>query len=155
MALFTSLDQKHLTFSRAYIDFDNPDDVIEFAELFNGHVFVNEKGTQYKFIVEYAPSQRVPKQLCKNDGREGTIYKDPEYLEFLEYISKPIENLQCRDTTGEEGSRRIWCSEGYSYSYSFNELCASEKSCKGWSSGRKTHCFVFGYYPFLSLLKFT
>ncbi|KAG8368865.1 hypothetical protein BUALT_Bualt15G0091100 [Buddleja alternifolia] len=84
---------KHLTYSRAYINFKKPDDVIEFAEFFNGHVFVNEKGTQFKAIVEYAPSQRVPKQWSKNDGREGTILKDPEYLEFLEFLAKPVENL--------------------------------------------------------------
>ncbi|XP_011092289.1 regulator of nonsense transcripts UPF3-like [Sesamum indicum] len=85
--------QKHLTYSRAYIDFNRPEDVLEFAEFFNGHVFVNEKGTQFKAIVEYAPSQRVPKQWSKKDGREGTILKDPEYLEFLEFLAKPVENL--------------------------------------------------------------
>lgn len=85
--------QRHQSYSRAYIDFKRPDDVIEFAEFFDGHVFVNEKGTQFKTIVEYAPSQRVPKQWAKRDGREGTIYKDPEYLEFLEFIAKPVENL--------------------------------------------------------------
>lgn len=85
--------QKHQTYSRAYIEFKRPEDVIEFAEFFDGHVFVNEKGIQFKAIVEYAPSQRVPKNWSKKDGREGTILKDPEYLEFLEFISKPIENL--------------------------------------------------------------
>ncbi|XP_045820353.1 regulator of nonsense transcripts UPF3-like isoform X3 [Trifolium pratense] len=114
------ISQKHTSYSRAYIDFKNPDDVIEFAEFFNGHVFVNEKGnsssssssffnshcriitnlilsfpgTQFKVSVEYAPSQRVPKQQCsKKDARDGTIYKDPEYLEFLQQLSKPVENL--------------------------------------------------------------
>ncbi|KAJ0078444.1 hypothetical protein Patl1_36751 [Pistacia atlantica] len=85
--------QKHQSCSRAYIDFKRPEDVLEFADLFNGHVFVNEKGAQFKAIVEYAPSQRVPKQWSKKDGREGTILKDPEYLEFLEFIAKPVENL--------------------------------------------------------------
>ncbi|XP_057792057.1 regulator of nonsense transcripts UPF3 isoform X4 [Salvia miltiorrhiza] len=84
---------KHLKYGRAYIDFNKPDDVIEFAEFFKGHVFVNEKGTQFRTIVEYAPSQRVPKQWAKKDGREGTIVKDPEYLEFLEFLAKPVENL--------------------------------------------------------------
>lgn len=56
-------------------------------------MFVNEKGIQFKTIVEYAPSQRVPKQWSKKDGREGTINKDPEYLEFLEFLAKPAENL--------------------------------------------------------------
>ncbi|CAI9781747.1 unnamed protein product [Fraxinus pennsylvanica] len=85
--------QKHLFYSRAYIDFNRPEDVVEFAEYFDGHVFVNEKGTQFKTIVEYAPSQRVPKQWSKKDGREGTISKDPEYQEFLEFLTKPVENL--------------------------------------------------------------
>ncbi|KAL3814538.1 hypothetical protein ACJIZ3_015806 [Penstemon smallii] len=84
---------KHLIYSRAYIDFIQPEDVIEFADFFNGHVFVNEKGTQFKTIVEYAPTQRVPKQWSKKDGREGTILKDPEYLEFLHFLAKPVENL--------------------------------------------------------------
>ncbi|KAG8650319.1 regulator of nonsense transcripts UPF3 isoform X3 [Manihot esculenta] len=85
--------QKHQSHSRAYIDFKRPEDVIEFAEFFNGHLFVSEKGTQFRAIVEYAPSQRVPKQWFKKDGREGTILKDPAYLEFLDLISKPAENL--------------------------------------------------------------
>ncbi|KAL6968849.1 NMD pathway component [Sarracenia purpurea var. burkii] len=93
--------QKHQSYARAYIDFKRPEDVIEFAEFFDGHVFVNEKGvvtlwstgTQFRTIVEYAPSQRIPKQWSKEDGREGTIFKDPAYVEFLEFLAKPVENL--------------------------------------------------------------
>ncbi|KAL0908218.1 hypothetical protein M5K25_022698 [Dendrobium thyrsiflorum] len=85
--------QKNQRYSRAYIDFNNPEDVFEFAEFFDGHVFVNEKGTQFKVLVEYAPSQCIPKPRTKKDGREGTIFKDPEYLEFLELLTKPAENL--------------------------------------------------------------
>ncbi|KAM1729638.1 hypothetical protein ACFX12_020001 [Malus domestica] len=85
--------QKSQRYSRAYIDFKRPEDVFEFAEFFDGHVFVNEKGAQFKAIVEYAPSQRVPKPSTKKDGREGTIYKDPDYLEFLKLIAKPVEHL--------------------------------------------------------------
>lgn len=33
-----------------------------------------QSGAQHKAMVEYAPSQRVPKP-GKHDGREGTIYK--------------------------------------------------------------------------------
>ncbi|XP_057469813.1 regulator of nonsense transcripts UPF3-like [Actinidia eriantha] len=85
--------QKRQSYARAYINFKGPGDIIEFAEFFDGHVFVNEKGTQFKTIVEYAPSQRVPRQWSKKDGREGTIFKDPEYVEFLEFLAKPVENL--------------------------------------------------------------
>lgn len=85
--------QKNQRYSRAYIDFKNPEDVFEFAEFFDGHVFVNEKGTHFKVLVEYAPSQCIPKPWTKKDGREGTIFNDPEYLEFLEFLTKPAENL--------------------------------------------------------------
>ncbi|XWS18971.1 hypothetical protein CRYUN_Cryun32bG0090700 [Craigia yunnanensis] len=84
---------KHQRYSRAYINFKRPEDVFEFAEFFDGHIFVNEKGTQFKAIVEYAPSQRVPKPGTKKDSREGTIFIDPGYLEFLKLIAKPVENL--------------------------------------------------------------
>ncbi|XP_055809092.1 regulator of nonsense transcripts UPF3-like isoform X2 [Solanum dulcamara] len=84
---------KYQSYSKAYIDFRNVEDVTEFADFFDGHVFVNEKGTQFKTIVEYAPSQRVPKHWPKKDAREGTILKDPAYLEFLEFLAKPVENL--------------------------------------------------------------
>ncbi|XP_008786472.2 regulator of nonsense transcripts UPF3-like [Phoenix dactylifera] len=80
---------KNQRYSRAYLNFKRLEDVVEFAELFDGHIFVNEKGAQFKALVEYAPSQRVPKPWPKKDGREGTISKDPEYLEFLELLSKP------------------------------------------------------------------
>lgn len=80
-------------YSRAYIDFKRAEDVIDFAGAFGGHLFLNEKGTHFKTIVEYAPSQRVPKSWTKKDGREGAIFKDSEYLEFLEFVAKPVENL--------------------------------------------------------------
>ncbi|XP_008795266.2 regulator of nonsense transcripts UPF3-like isoform X2 [Phoenix dactylifera] len=80
---------KNQRYSRAYLNFKRPEVVVEFAEFFDGHIFVNEKGAQFKVLVEYAPSQHVPKPSSKKDGREGTISKDPEYLEFLEHLSKP------------------------------------------------------------------
>eukprot|EP01018_Ginkgo_biloba_P023880 Gb_30577 [translate_table: standard] len=50
-------------------------------------------GSHFKTVVEYAPSQRVPKPWSKKDGREGAIYKDLEFLEFLDSLAKPAENL--------------------------------------------------------------
>ncbi|PKU82009.1 regulator of nonsense transcripts UPF3 [Dendrobium catenatum] len=84
---------KNGRYARAYIDFKSPADVFEFAEFFDGHVFVNEKGTQFKVLVEYAPSQSIPSTWIKKDGREGSIFKDPDYLEFVELLAKPTENL--------------------------------------------------------------
>nr|ACU18923.1 unknown [Glycine max] len=61
--------------SRAYIDFKCPDDVFEFTEFFDGHVFVSERGAQYKVIVEYAPSQCVPKPSAKKMDVKGLYSK--------------------------------------------------------------------------------
>lgn len=88
----SSLSHRHQLYSRAYIQLKTPQDVFEFADMFNGHIFVNEKGSQFKAVVEYAPYQSVP-DTSKKDPRAGTIYKDPKYLEFLEMLSKPTENL--------------------------------------------------------------
>jgi hypothetical protein len=72
---------KRQVHSRAYINFKKPEDVIDFYEVFNGHIFVNEKGAQYKALVEYAPHQRVPKPRSKKDVREGTITKGKVQME--------------------------------------------------------------------------
>ncbi|XP_048135306.1 uncharacterized protein LOC115728987 isoform X3 [Rhodamnia argentea] len=50
-------------------------------------------GAQFKTIVEYAPFQRVPAQRLRKDSREGTLITDPEYIEFLKFLVKPVENL--------------------------------------------------------------
>lgn len=42
---------KSQRYSRAYIDFKNPEDVLEFAGFFHGHVFVNEKGTLVAYLL--------------------------------------------------------------------------------------------------------
>ena len=42
--LFLLSSQKNHRYSRLYLNFKHPEDVVEFAEVFNGHVFVNEKG---------------------------------------------------------------------------------------------------------------
>ncbi|BBM97426.1 regulator of nonsense transcripts 3 [Marchantia polymorpha subsp. ruderalis] len=84
---------KRQVFSQAYINFKKSEDVFDFYEDFDGHIFVNERGTQCKASVEYAPYQRIPKPRSKKDIREGTILKDPDYLEFLEMLGKPTEFL--------------------------------------------------------------
>jgi len=102
---FFPFSHKHTSsFSRAYIDFNTPDDVIHFAHFFNGHVFLNQKGTHFKLTVEYAPSQRVPNHSSKNlDSRDGTIFKDPHYLQFLQQLANPVENLPIADVLSASG----------------------------------------------------
>eukprot|EP00976_Prorocentrum_cordatum_P052291 1055290-Prorocentrum_minimum.AAC.1 len=84
---------KRTVHSRAYINLKTPEDVLEFCEQFQNHLFVNERGHQFRAHIEFAPSQKVPKARQRRDPREGTIEKDPDYLKFVEELSKPEEQL--------------------------------------------------------------
>ena len=52
LVLKSFCSQKRQSYSRAYLDFKRPEDVIEFAEFFDGHVFVNEKGNTGAHILK-------------------------------------------------------------------------------------------------------
>ncbi|GLI70249.1 hypothetical protein VaNZ11_015095 [Volvox africanus] len=75
---------KRVVFSRAYINFSTSEDVFDFKQRFDGHVFIGQKGHQYRCSVEYAPLQKVPVLEEKPHPLEGTIEKDAEYLAFWE-----------------------------------------------------------------------
>nr|CAX18772.1 UPF3 regulator of nonsense transcripts homolog A (yeast) [Danio rerio] len=61
-------------FSRAYINFKNPEDIIIFRDRFDGYVFIDNKGQEYPAVVEFAPFQKVSKKkLKKKDAKAGTI----------------------------------------------------------------------------------
>lgn len=47
-------------------------------------------GAQHKAMVEYAPSQRVPKPSTKKDGREGTIYKGITVIVICAVLSMQV-----------------------------------------------------------------
>lgn len=79
---------RKVVFSRAYVNFILPEHVYEFKAKFDGHVFVSNKGNQYKCTVEYAPFQKVPKPQTKKDTRDGTIDKDPDYQEFVRLLEE-------------------------------------------------------------------
>lgn len=82
----TSLGEN--SFSRVYINFNNPDDVFMFNEKFDNYVFVDSKGHEYPAVVEFAAFQKVPRKRGKHraDPKCGTIESDPVYLEFLESL---------------------------------------------------------------------
>ncbi|XP_006639007.2 regulator of nonsense transcripts 3A isoform X2 [Lepisosteus oculatus] len=84
---FFSADQSlypHL-FSRAYINFKNPEDIVLFRDRFDGYVFIDNKGQEYPAVVEFAPFQKIAKKkLKKKDAKAGSIEEDPEYRKFLE-----------------------------------------------------------------------
>nr|XP_053651935.1 regulator of nonsense transcripts 3B-like isoform X1 [Cherax quadricarinatus]XP_053651936.1 regulator of nonsense transcripts 3B-like isoform X1 [Cherax quadricarinatus]XP_053651937.1 regulator of nonsense transcripts 3B-like isoform X1 [Cherax quadricarinatus] len=80
------------SFTRAYINFKNVDDVFTFRDKFDGYVFVDQKGNEHPAMVEFAPFQKIPKRTNgkKRDARCGTIDQDPDFLAFLESITNPV-----------------------------------------------------------------
>lgn len=75
-----ALEVRH---SCAYLNFIDPSDVIRFKCAFDKHVFVSDKGAQYRCSVVYAPNQRLARGRGLRDSKEGTVEKDAEYKEFL------------------------------------------------------------------------
>ncbi|XP_058404545.1 regulator of nonsense transcripts 3A isoform X3 [Diceros bicornis minor] len=72
-------------YSRAYINFRNPDDILLFRDRFDGYIFIDSKGLEYPAVVEFAPFQKIVKnKLKKKDAKTGSIEDDPEYKKFLE-----------------------------------------------------------------------
>ena len=71
--------------SRAYIAFENEQEIVPFRDQYDGLVLESERGTKYRVTVEYAPSQCTPRKLKKKiDARTGTIEQDSDYKIFLE-----------------------------------------------------------------------
>ncbi|XP_045884186.1 regulator of nonsense transcripts 3A isoform X7 [Meles meles] len=72
-------------YSRAYINFRNPDDILLFRDRFDGYIFIDSKGLEYPAVVEFAPFQKIAKKkIKKKDAKTGSIEDDPEYKKFLE-----------------------------------------------------------------------
>ncbi|TRY66220.1 hypothetical protein DNTS_006062 [Danionella cerebrum] len=87
-------------FSRAYINFKNPEDIIIFRDRFDGYVFIDNKGQEFPAVVEFAPFQKVSKKkLKKKDAKAGTIEDDPEYRRFLENYSCEEEKSMANPET--------------------------------------------------------
>eukprot|EP00238_Polyblepharides_amylifera_P013261 CAMPEP_0196578698 /NCGR_PEP_ID=MMETSP1081-20130531/7557_1 /TAXON_ID=36882 /ORGANISM="Pyramimonas amylifera, Strain CCMP720" /LENGTH=276 /DNA_ID=CAMNT_0041897993 /DNA_START=75 /DNA_END=902 /DNA_ORIENTATION=- len=84
---------KGIKYSRAYLHFKKLDEVVAFCQHFQDHLFVNERGVQFRAQVEFAPFQSIPKVRRRKDPRTGTIEKDAEYLAFLEELERPEEML--------------------------------------------------------------
>nr|XP_020639653.1 regulator of nonsense transcripts 3A isoform X1 [Pogona vitticeps] len=81
-------------YSRAYINFRNPDDILLFRDRFDGYVFIDNKGLEYPAVVEFAPFQKISKKkLKKKDAKAGSIEDDPEYRKFLESYCAEEEKI--------------------------------------------------------------
>ena len=88
--------EQHLgvpTFSRAYINFLNLEEIFTFQDKFDGYVFLDQKGTEYPAVVEFAPYQRIPRYVepGTKEDKCNTIDNDPHYLEFLKKLEQPDE----------------------------------------------------------------
>lgn len=78
--------------TRAYITFENPEEIFVFRDKYDGYVFVDAKGTEYSAVVEYAPFQGFGKiRSKKRDIKMNTIDADSHYIAFLEAL-KNAEN---------------------------------------------------------------
>ncbi|XP_064502514.1 regulator of nonsense transcripts 3A isoform X2 [Pseudopipra pipra] len=81
-------------YSRAYINFRNPEDILLFRDRFDGYVFIDNKGSEYPAVVEFAPFQKISKKkLKKKDAKAGSIEDDPEYKKFLESYCADEEKI--------------------------------------------------------------
>uniref|UniRef100_A0A8D2NXN5 UPF3A regulator of nonsense mediated mRNA decay n=1 Tax=Zosterops lateralis melanops TaxID=1220523 RepID=A0A8D2NXN5_ZOSLA len=81
-------------YSRAYINFRNPEDILLFRDRFDGYVFIDNKGLEYPAVVEFAPFQKISKKkLKKKDAKAGSIEDDPEYRKFLENYCADEEKI--------------------------------------------------------------
>uniref|UniRef100_A0A7M5V9A7 UPF3 domain-containing protein n=2 Tax=Clytia hemisphaerica TaxID=252671 RepID=A0A7M5V9A7_9CNID len=89
-------------YSRAYISFKNYDDVYDFRNKFDGHLFYDTTGREFSAVVEFAPCQLVPKERQKKDHKTGTLEKDPEFIQFLESLDKEEEKLPSAEIYIEE-----------------------------------------------------
>eukprot|EP00741_Cyanophora_paradoxa_P011985 tig00020572_g11580.t1 len=78
---------KKSVYSRAFMNFKTADLAQEFLRQFNGHAFIDSKGTEFKAEVEFAVYQRVPKSR-RPDARQNTIEKDADFLAFCELLKK-------------------------------------------------------------------
>ena len=84
---------KDSRFSRAYINFRTLPSLLAFSKAFDNHAFIDSKGTEYRAVVEFAPSQRLPKLKKRKDAKQGTIAGDPHYIKFLEALSDPTKDM--------------------------------------------------------------
>ncbi|XP_031626703.1 regulator of nonsense transcripts 3B-like [Contarinia nasturtii] len=74
---------------RAYVNFCNQNDIFIFRDKFDGYVFVDNKGTEYPAVVEFAPFQGLPKgKSRKKDHKASTIENEQHYLTFLESLKE-------------------------------------------------------------------
>ncbi|KAI8334883.1 Smg-4/UPF3 family-domain-containing protein [Blakeslea trispora] len=98
---------KESVFSRAYFQFKTMEHVIAFHQGFDGHLFVDSRGNEYRAVVEFAPYQKVPKEHKTADVRQGTIDQDQDYLDFLESLKEEENTANQEQNEPNDGLSQI------------------------------------------------
>ncbi|KAM4860159.1 regulator of nonsense transcripts 3A isoform 4-T4 [Thomomys bottae] len=57
-------------FSRAYINFRNPDDILLFRDRFDGYIFIGNKARRTTPLLEYIKNRKLEKQRIREEKRE-------------------------------------------------------------------------------------
>ncbi|KAJ3021506.1 hypothetical protein HKX48_008363 [Thoreauomyces humboldtii] len=82
-------------FSTAYLNFKSIEIMLDFCKSYNGHLFVDSRGSEHRAVVEFAPFQRVPKRKRKADPRMNTIDQDADYIKFLKSLEEdPVKQAE-------------------------------------------------------------
>ncbi|KRY90028.1 Regulator of nonsense transcripts 3B [Trichinella pseudospiralis] len=77
--------------ARAYIQFKNIEDALQFRDTFNGYVFVDACGNESIGAVEAAPYRDNLSEVGKRNPLAGTIKQSEEYLKFVEKLTAPVK----------------------------------------------------------------
>lgn len=72
--------------SRCYFQFETLEQAEDFVKDYHGHQFVDGHGESFRAVACFAPYQKVPRQKSQKDPRDGTIFDDPTYKDFLESL---------------------------------------------------------------------
>jgi hypothetical protein len=64
-------------------------------------------GNESRAVVEFAPYQRIPKEIKAIDTRQGTIDQDQDYLDFLESLKAEEQAQSELDNEPADGLTQI------------------------------------------------
>uniref|UniRef100_M4BWK3 UPF3 domain-containing protein n=1 Tax=Hyaloperonospora arabidopsidis (strain Emoy2) TaxID=559515 RepID=M4BWK3_HYAAE len=94
----TRSNNRASTPGRLYLDMKKePEKAAKIIAALHGQTFerdVKEKDVDAKSLdVEFAPFQRIAREKQRSDAKNGTIGRDPDYVAFLEELSRPKDKL--------------------------------------------------------------
>ncbi|CAI5744691.1 unnamed protein product [Peronospora destructor] len=88
--------------ARLYLDLKKePEKIQTLIAALHGQQFdfnAKEKTDVKPLDVEFAPFQKIPREKQRKDAKVGTINRDPEYVAFLNELSKPKDKLPSAET---------------------------------------------------------